>query len=293
MHYKYILLLLILLVILVLCLYLNNESFVNTTTYDLPKIIWCYWDSDNIPEQIKLIQDNNKRKLIGWDIVIVRNSTKQKYIGDDDNIILNKKLSPEHYSDWLRLYLLKKYGGVWMDISIIINNEKQFNNLWSESIMNKYELVGFNGPHLEKDTIEHPVIENWFIMAPKNSEVISLWFEEYEKAIKMGFLEYKSKSISDGIDYQNIFGDKYIDYFSIYLTQHGCLQVVLQKRLGRKARIYYQNANETMFRIQSECNWDKKCLQEKLSNNLYSKITPYIKLTGGDRKDLDLSKYFQ
>jgi len=291
MKYRKINILIILIIIILFIILYNNQYQIDSfeNSYDLPKIIWCYWDSDNIPEQIKQIQNNNKRKLIDWDIVIIRNSTKQKYIGDDDRKITGKKLSPEHYSDWLRLYLLKKYGGVWMDISIIINNQKQFNNLWSESIMNKYELVGFNGPHLEKDSIEDPVIENWFIMAPKNSEIILLWFEEYEKAIKIGFLKYKNESIKNGIDYQNIFGD----YDSIYLTQHGCLQVVLQKRLGRKANIYYQNGMKTMFRVQHECSWDKKCLQEKLSNNLYSKITPYIKLTGGDRKDLDLTKYFQ
>ena len=291
--------LLLIIVLLVISIFIiPRENFTVTSpgalvqfmNYELPKIIWCYWHSDDMPEQIRQIQENNKRKLIGWTIVIVTNSTKQKYVGNDDRKIIKKKLSPEYYSDWLRLYLLKKYGGTWMDISIIINNENQFNNLWSESIMNKYELVGFNGSHLERDTIEHPVIENWFIMAPKNSEIISLWFEEYEKAIEMGFLEYKNQSIKNGIDYQNIFSD---EPSQVYLTQDGCLQVVLQKRLGRKANIYYQNAMETMFKVQSNCSWDKKCLQEKLNNNLYSKITPYIKLTGADRKDLDLRNYFQ
>ena len=48
-----------------------------------------------------------------------------------------------------------------------------------------------------------------------------------------------------------------------------------------------------MFKIQWGCDWNLDCLNEKINNKTYSKKIPYIKLRGNDRKDLDLTKYFE
>lgn len=279
----------LLIVLLIICIYLiPKEGFSN---YDLSKVIWSYWHSDDMPEQIRQIQQNNKRKLMGWNIVIVTKSNKYKFIEKADDKYANwYTLSHAHYADWMRLYLLKKYGGVWMDASIIINSAKHLNHLWNESVIHNYELTGFNLNALEDKSTEHPVIENWFIMAPRGSEIISLWFEEFEKALDMGFLQYKNNSIKNGVKYQNIFKN---GYFDIYLTQHGCLQVVLQKRINRKPRIFYENAVNTMLKIQGECNWKQDCFKEKMLDKSYSKKIPFIKLRSDERVGLDLTSYFK
>ena len=289
MKNKYFNNIILLIILLIICIYLiPRDGFSN---YDLSKVIWSYWHSDDMPEQIRQIQENNKRKLIGWNIVIVTKTNKYNYIDKvDDKYADSLLLSHAHYADWVRLYLLKKYGGVWMDASIIINNPQYLNYLWNESVMQKYELTGFNLSALEDNSVEDPVIENWFIMAPKGSEIISLWFEEFEKALDMGFLQYKNNSISNGIKYQNIFRD---GYFDVYLTQHGCLQVVLQKRINRKPKIFYKNAMDTMFKIQGDCGWKQDCFKEKILDKSYSKKIPFIKLRSDERVNLDLTTYFK
>jgi len=279
------LILLITTILIILLYYLSKEK--------LPKIVWSYWDSDTLPEQVQLIYENNKRKLDGWDYILVNSSNKKKYVGKDDiyNKLEELSITGLQYSDWLRLYLLKKYGGVWLDISIIINST--IDDLYSESVKSQSELTGFNSPHLEFKDINIPVVESWFIMAPINSEVISLWYKEFDTALKEGLLNYKRRQIKDGVNYQNIFGDVNVNESEIYLSIHGCLQVVLQKKLNRKANMYLQSATESMFKIQSDCKWDKKCLQEKINDKSYSKKIPYIKLRGDDRDGLDLTNYFK
>jgi hypothetical protein len=287
--YKTILIILVISIILLLY-YLNqssNEEF-KEQTYELPKIVWSYWNSDSLPEQIKLIYENNKKILNGWEYILLNDSNKYEYIDIDDDTSI-KNLSPEHYADWIRLYLLKKYGGVWMDISILLN--ENFDRLRNKSLEIKSELTGFDSPIHEDNSIDLPVVENSFIMAPKNSNLISLWYDEYMKAIKQGFKEYKMEQIQNGVNYQNIFGKGNDN--EVYLTQHGCLQVVFQKRLTTLPRMYLESTNKSMYKIHYECSWDKKCLQEKINDTSYSKKIPYIKLRGIDRKDLDLTKYFQ
>jgi hypothetical protein len=288
---RIVLLSIILLIITLLLYYLSKESFQNN--YDLPKIVWSYWDSDTLPEQVQLIYENNKKKLDGWDYILVNSSNKKKYVGKDDiyNKLEELSITGLQYSDWLRLYLLKKYGGVWLDISIIINST--IDDLYSESVKSQSELTGFNSSHLEDKDLNIPVIESWFIMTPTNSEVISLWYKEFDTALKEGLLHYKRRQIKDGVKYQNIFGDVNVNESEIYLSIHGCLQVVLQKKLNRKANIINYNATDTMFKLQSDCKWDKKCLQEKINDKSYSKKIPYIKLRGDDRDGLDLTNYFK
>ena len=277
----------ILLIILIIITSRNNLSkeHFQTSFYDLPKIIWSYWDSDVLPEQIKLIYENNKKKLSDWDYRLVNNSNKKEYIGDDD---IKKNLSKPHYADWIRLYLLKKYGGVWMDISIIINDS--INNLFDKSISWKSELTAFSMPSFEDDTIDLPIIENYFIMAPKNSEIILLWYKEFNKAINQGFEEYKLEQIKNGVNFQNLAYDK-VDI--VYFTEHACLQVVLQKKLNRAPNMYIESGLNSMYKLQNECGWNYKCLITRINDKSYSKKIPYIKLRGEDRKKLDLTNYFR
>jgi hypothetical protein len=276
----------ILFIILILITNRSNlfkESFQNSF-YHLPKIVWSYWDSDNLPDQIKLIYENNKKKLVGWDYRLVNNSNKKEYIGDDD---IKKNLAKPHYADWIRLYLLEKYGGVWMDISIIINDS--IDDLWNKSNLWKSELTGFNMSGFEDKTIDLLIIENYFIMAPKDSEIISLWYKEFYKAIQQGFKEYKLEQLKDGVNFQNLWRN----IENVYYTQHACLQVVLQRKLNRPANMYIQSGLDSMYKIQSECGWDNNCLKNKINDKSYSKKIPYIKLRGDDRKGLNLANYFK
>ena len=279
-----ILFIIILIIIILLYLLQKNTKENFQLYYNIPKIVWSYWNNDTLPYDISLIVNNNKKKLEGWNYIVLTPSNINEYVFEQHKS--KDTVSPEHYADWLRLYLLDKYGGVWMDISIILN--KNFDDLYIKSLELNSELSGFNASHFNT-TKEYPVIENWFIMAPRGSEVIHLWKQEYNNSLENGFLEYKKSQISAGVNYQNIFGN---DINEVYFTQHGCLQVVLQKKLNRKARLVYTNANDSMFKLQSDCDWNHSCLKEKINDKSYIKNIPYIKLRGADRKDLDLSKFF-
>ena len=275
-----ILLIFLLVILLLIQLQKSTEAFEN---YNLPKIVWSYWDSE-LPTQIQQFVKHNTKVLKGWKYIVVTKENESTYINPEDKPNTNK-LSIEHYSDWVRLYLLKNYGGVWMDISIILN--ESLDEFYNQSIVVDSELSGFRGKHFE--TTDIPVIENWFIMAPRGSEVIQLWLEEFEKAIDMGFLAYKKEALKNDVNFQNIFGKSMRE---VYLTQHGCLQVVLQKRLAREPSMYLEDAVDSMFKIHDECKWDKTCLHKKINDFTYSKNIPYIKLRGSDRKGLDLALYF-
>ncbi len=193
-----------------------------------------------------------------------------------------QNLKVEHQADWIRLKLLQTYGGCWIDSGIILN--QSINPLYRECVSNKADLLVFKILGTQTNP-KYPIAENWFIMAPPNSPMITLWLEEYEKAIRMGFKRYKERIKEEGVDLQKLMNDPK----DVYLTQHGCYQKVIQQRMPPNAKIIYHVAEETMFKIHATvCNWDKTCIWNKLRDVKYCKTIPYIKLRGGDRKHVDI-----
>jgi len=280
------------LIFIIVCfiLNLNIKELFNNNDYILPKIIWIYWDKDVLPKHIELIFNNNKTILGNeWTFNLIHESNLNTFI-DISNIPKNYNLLQiQHKADYVRLKVLEKYGGIYMDASILINLKDKIYELYNDTINNKYEITLFTLYDKDESFIYHQYIENWFIIAPQKSKIIILWLEEYEKAINMGFEEYK-KYIKDELKIK-LCGN--IESSNCYLTQHTALQVVLQNRINWKPNIKLLRSEETMFKLLTECNFNNDCVKTNIENkdNKDIKNIPYIKLTGAGN-NIEMEKYF-
>jgi hypothetical protein len=179
-----------------------------------------------------------------------------------------------------------------MDASIIINSKDELEKIYKDTLDTKSELTAFTLTEQDKSYKYHQNIENWFLIAPQNSYIISLWLEEFEKAYAMGFDEY-GKYIKDELKIKLC---KNIQNFGSYLTQHIALQVVLQNRIVNNnytPKLLLLKSEDSMLKLSTECNWDGTCIKKQFNNDLYIKNIPYIKLTRFERETgLDMEKYF-
>lgn len=267
--------------------------FLHVPDSSIPKIAWLYWDKDTKTQLIQQIEDYNRSRLSGWDVRFLNARTMYDYVSPRDVPSGFKTLITQHQSDWLRLYLLRKYGGCWLDASIVFNDPAALDRIWTESQERASIFTGF--ATALQHTYKHSsgrvmplVIDNWFIMAPPNSPVIELWYTEFEKAIQIGFLSYKRAAIRDGVDISAIYFKNDED---VYLTQHICIQKVFQKYIHDIPSILLLKSSDSMFAIQDKCKWDDVCIQNVFLNDPKTRELPYIKLIGGNR-GMDLSSYF-
>ena len=283
-------------------LYFNSDvnSDVNLQeekpSYVLPKIIWMFWDKPELPKLIELIKENNALKIRGWEIIYLNELNINNYIPKDEYPANFNTLGIQHKSDWIRLYLLNKHGGTWLDASIIINDDNSLDKLYNNSINIKSQFTGFNFKNYEDGAVSNngiPLyVENWFIMAPINSTVINLWLIQYERAIQMGFQNYRKVLDDENIDTSKIFAKP----TDVYLTQHGCLQYVFQKQLDFSSTpMIILPAENDMLKITVDCKYKSACTMNTIKNGgdeVYA--LPYIKLVNGDRNTgIDISDYFQ
>lgn len=275
----------------------NPKPSLNLDFSNFPKILWLYWDDPKLPKLIQQIQDYNKKILKGWDIRFYNRDTIKDII---DPSLFPKKLSThisQAQSDWFRLYLLKKYGGCWLDASIIINSNDALNDLYNRSIKEESQLTAFSWHSY--DTMQHKSgktlaleIDSWFIMAPSQSSIIDAWLTEFEKAVDIGFVEYKKGLLKDSINISSI--AKVDDPNDTYLTIYMCLQKVLQS-LETIPPMIILKSEETMLKVRVDCKYSCECIMNKIKNDPFevSKI-PYIKLVNCDRgTNIDISNYFE
>ena len=273
-------------VIISFCVYLYPAP------YNLPKIIWMYWDTPDVPLLIQQIHTYNIPNLKGWDIRFLNKTLLPNFIDDYEYPKHYNTLKPQHQADWIRLNLLSKYGGVWMDASILVNDPDALNRLHRQSLERHSHMTGFSfqntKPHCTSNRNLSLYVENWFIMAPTNSIIIREWFKEYHEAVTIGFLAYKRRLTAENIDLHLVW-DSHVDT-DVYLTQHACLQYILQKKLSTIPPMIINPAEHDMLKDICGMENRMKCLRDHPEE---ARKTPYIKLVRSDRKNgVDISPFF-
>jgi hypothetical protein len=257
---------------------IKEEKFTNNE-YVLPKIIYGYYDNPNniINAHIETWKRNISPE---WKIIFLNKENISQYV-DSDFINKYKNLRAFRFSDFLRLYLLNKTGGIWIDASIIILNNNFLNKYYEEMHKNKYDatLYELKGRTIEKDK---PYLENWFIMAPKDSKFIKDLYNEFAISNDMTFLKYKKTVlIPSKINLKNTIHD---DNDDTYLMQHAIIHYLFHQ--NKKYNLNIKDANDSMFKIHNKVSWDNsKIINYIIENDNWDKFYA-IKLGGNQRRVL-------
>lgn len=153
--------------------------------HEHPKVIWWCWlqGIGNAPSIVKACF-NSLKQLTGYSLVVIDNSNWREYVELPGYIVKKwekKQIPPALFSDLLRLELLIKYGGIWIDSTVLCTGFKEFNGLSSSSGSTSSPYVQEFKRYLDADLFlfqytkqgSIPVsISNWFISAHSNNEVL-------------------------------------------------------------------------------------------------------------------------
>lgn len=162
---------------------------------DHPKIIWWCWLQGlaAAPPIVKSCYNSLMREFKGsrvqglndgYEIKVIDAENWKEYVELPDYIEKKwekKQIPPALFSDLLRLELLIKYGGTWIDSTVLCTGFKEFESLSSSSGSSSSPTVQEFKKYLEADLFlfqytkqrSIPVsISNWFISACSNNEVL-------------------------------------------------------------------------------------------------------------------------
>ena len=241
----------------------------------LPKIIWTYWHSNLVPELVAHCFDRMKKYNPEWSMVILNPKNVSKYI-DDDIYGLRWAKTPQKSTDFIRISLLEKYGGVWLDATLLVNTPLD----WLYNFTG-YEFIGyyFDSSSTKKNW---PIVENWFLACTTGCRFVALWKEEFWRINDFDTLEDYIQNLKDqGVDLQKVSWE--------YLVMHMAAQQVLQKRMtfGEiREELYLMRAEDGPFKYQAKNEWDT----HKTLLALQESREPLVKFIGSSRDDINNSK---
>lgn len=137
------------------------------------KIIWFCWlqGIENAPEVVKACHRSLQRNMEGYEIIVIDEKNWHEYIDLPDYIIRHrekKQIPSAHFSDLLRLELLIRYGGTWIDSTVLCTGEPA-DGLPLTTYLDT-DLFMFQ--YTEPGNSEWGGIGNWFITACTNNEVL-------------------------------------------------------------------------------------------------------------------------
>lgn len=170
----------------------NLESFIISPKKNLEteKIIWQYWGqgmtTQDLPEVVKLsFQSVNKYKG-DYRVIHLDDQNISEYL-DLPDFVLEKKGKNNFrlvfFSDLLRVSLLRAYGGIWIDATILLTDEIPKSILSKDffvfqrnpSTKNKQEWYDFDPSYFCWDSTHLVNILSSFMVAKKDSYIMELW----------------------------------------------------------------------------------------------------------------------
>lgn len=135
---------------------------------DIPKKIWMFWDKglDQAPAVVKECHKAWVRLNPEWEVALLDNANLGEYI--DVEKYLNDKIPMQAFSDIIRIMLLEKYGGVWVDATVFPTSPL---NSWLPEAAPK-GFFAFSRPKYDR------TVSSWFLAAEEKSPVILSWADE-------------------------------------------------------------------------------------------------------------------
>jgi hypothetical protein len=139
-------------------------------------ILWCQgWE--NAKWLNKQVAESWEINNPGWKVHYIDLDNLKDYVNDIDYIYdTNKDISPQAKSDIIRLSLLKNYGGVWTDATMLC---MQPLDIWVYEAVEPAGLWMYHGHGAEMNKEIGPA--SWFIISKKEGYMINKWKEECDK----------------------------------------------------------------------------------------------------------------
>jgi len=203
------------------------------------KTIWIYWDSgfDNAPLIVKICAKRLK-EYDNVNIVFLDNKNLEDYIQLPDHIlqkVFQGKISKAHFSDLLRVELLFRHGGIWLDATVFLTGDKIPAELLGDDLF----VYSMSKPSINGNPI---YLSSWAMASPANHPIL---------AITRSYLhDYWEKN------------DKLMDYFLLHIAL--CATINSFPEYRPKYLGFYNNADPHLLLLN---------YHSKFSDELYAAIT--------------------
>jgi len=209
--------------------------------YNNKKKIFTFWEPvTKIPGYLKLCIKTWKLFLPEYDIEILNYEKVKEYLGEDllSKIICNN-ISLFVQTDAIRVALLNKFGGIWMDADNIIVNGEFIRSIHKSGLTMIRDNKRKNFHHIG------------FISSSNNSKILKLWLEEIINKVKYCKNVFENKVFIGNnlkkIKHWDYLGNSIIDPILKNTKSKEYYPIFTDKINAFPEEIYFKNSNLKNF----------------------------------------------
>jgi hypothetical protein len=136
----------------------------------LPRVVWMLWLQgwERAPELVRACAETWRRQNPGWTVRLLDRGRLGDFLPADALAhVAGKPLEPEAFSDVIRLELLARYGGVWVDATVYCM--RPLDTWLPERITAGF--FAFARPAADR------MLSSWFLAAAPGSDIVHRWQE--------------------------------------------------------------------------------------------------------------------
>lgn len=216
----------------------------------IQKNIWILWLQgwDQAPEIVQSCLTTWKKHNVDWTVHALTASSLDEFLDEDMlSLIRGKEMEPEAFSDVIRLALLQRHGGVWVDSTVYCLRPL---NTWL------YEMLSASGFFAFSQPSEDRMLSSWFLAAPKGNYIIQQWLNQTQK-YWLGHTRRDDYFWVHQLFKETYYADEYFrelwditpnipaskaHYYSPYNTK-------LYRKISLKGRYMFKNASSPMQKL--------------------------------------------
>ena len=242
-------------------------------TIAIPKRIWVYWDTPLVPVLVRATIARLRALNPDYELTLLDQHTVRGLV--DTDILDRSDMLPAHKSDIVRLELLDRYGGIWIDATCIFSESLDWVHVARQD--HAADFIGYYREEASSD-LSSPILENWFLCAEPGNRFYAEWLAELRRIHSTGIAAYYAE-LSARRDFLQLHQKvKRPEYLVAYVASQ-----VVARRLGDVNMVLRRSESSAYF-YQDAVHWNRERIAAILCRLQAPETSmPVIKLTHSNR----------
>lgn len=253
--------------ILILFFSIYSKRISPKISYCFPEIIWLFWNEDVVPEDVEEMMSITSESLSNFSTVFLTDRNLSLFLDTDNFPIYYSNLPNREKACYIRICLPEKYGGLWIDTTVIVNSGHELSWVFYEAVVAKCEFISFDIFN-KKLYFFSPS----FFGCPLNSSFVKVYKKEYDVALSQD-LETFTRNTCDNL---NSRGLTLLICFPVYTIDYLFAKVMFENPAFRKSVILLP-VERGPCRLHAECKENGKCVKSRVQKYEIVKKVPFVK----------------